>query len=149
MQAIFIRHAEATDNETVSRLVHALLNELAGGKGPTLELVIRTAEMVLEDEGVVALLAFSNEEPIGLLVLNECLAIYAGGKFGEISELCVKPDNRSQGVAALLLERAQAEAKTRGWKRLEVGAPDQPAWKRTLDFYLRNGFEEVARGFEN
>ncbi len=27
---------------------------------------------------------------------------------------------------------------------LEVGAPSVPKWQRTVDFYLRNGFEEVG-----
>jgi len=78
------------------------------------------------------------------MTLNECAAIYAGGKFGEISELYVRPDMRSQGVAQQLLDHAQQEARARGWKRIEVGAPSQPDWHRTLNFYLRNGFDEVG-----
>jgi GNAT superfamily N-acetyltransferase len=76
--------------------------------------------------------------------MNECAAIYAGGKFGEISELYVRPEYRSNGVAARLLEAAGKHAEECGWKRLEVGAPTQPAWERTLKFYLREGFEEVG-----
>jgi hypothetical protein len=32
----------------------------------------------------------------------------------------------------------------RGWGRLEVGAPRQPAWERSLNFYLGAGFAEVG-----
>jgi len=78
------------------------------------------------------------------MTLNECMAIYAGGAFGEISELHVEPDLRSQGVARLLGSHAGAEGQERGWRRIEVGAPAQPDWQRTLRFYLANGFEEVG-----
>lgn len=81
---------------------------------------------------------------MGLLMLNECAAIYAGGRFGEISELYVEPEFRSDGVAAKLIEDAVRLGQGRNWNRLEVGAPDQPVWKRTFDFYLRNGFAEVG-----
>lgn len=144
MPNISIRRAEASDVSTVSRFVHALLDELSGGKAPAIESVTQSAKTVLADKGVVAVLACANEDPVGVMVLNECTAIYAGGKFGEISELYVHPDMRSQGVASHLLEAALAEARLRGWRRLEVGAPGQPAWKRTLDFYLRNGFDEIG-----
>jgi len=78
------------------------------------------------------------------MTLNECAAIYAGGKFGEISELYVCPEMRSKGIARQFLDHAQIEAVDRGWKRIEVGAPGQPEWQRTLNFYLHNGFEEVG-----
>lgn len=144
MPNVSTHRAKAADAATVARFVHALLDELSGGKAPAAETVLRRAESVLSEAGVVAMIAYSDEEPVGVIVLNECAAIYAGGRFGEISELYVRPDMRSQGVAPCLIESAQAEGKRRGWMRLEVGAPNQPEWKRTLEFYLRNGFEEVG-----
>ena len=142
MTDIIVRHAEEKDTETVAQLVHALLEEL--GDVISLEEVSARAERILAHEAVVALIALDNDTPIGVAVLNECHAIYAGGAFGEISELYVRPDMRSKGVAVDLIEKAIAEGGKRNWKRLEVGAPDQPKWRRTLDFYLRNGFEEVG-----
>jgi GNAT superfamily N-acetyltransferase len=72
------------------------------------------------------------------------MAIYAGGRFGEITELYVSPAHRSKGIAPILITAATSIGRQKGWKRLEVGAPDQPAWSRTLSFYLREGFEEVG-----
>ncbi|UPJ47999.1 GNAT family N-acetyltransferase [Bradyrhizobium sp. 200] len=144
MPTISTRRAEVTDAATVARFVHALLDELSGGKAPGIETVRQSAETVLADVSVVAVIACADNEPVGVMVLNECTAIYAGGKFGEISELYVRPNIRSQGIAPHLIAVALAEGRARGWKRLEVGAPGQPRWKRTLDFYLRNGFEEVG-----
>ncbi|VCU58913.1 Acetyltransferase, GNAT family [Tritonibacter mobilis] len=86
----------------------------------------------------------SEGQPLGVVVLNECAAIYAGGEFGEITELYVRPEARSLGVAARLVEAAIVEATRHGWHRIEVGAPPQPEWARTMQFYLRNGFEEVG-----
>lgn len=142
--SLSIRRAESADVALVARFVHALIDELSGGEAPALAAVTESARMVIADPGVIAMIAHMDAEPAGVLVLNECTAIYAGGKFGEISELYIRPDLRSQGIAPDLVAVALAEGRARGWTRLEVGAPRQPAWKRTLDFYLRNGFEEVG-----
>ncbi|QRM32704.1 GNAT family N-acetyltransferase [Microvirga sp. VF16] len=144
MPSISTRRATAMDTETIAGFIHALLDELSGGKAPARDVIRQSAETVLADAGVVAVIASAGDEPVGIMVLNECTAIYAGGKFGEISELYVRPDLRSKGIALHLLEVALQDSRARGWKRLEVGAPGQPKWKRTLDFYLRNGFEEVG-----
>ncbi|MFN4155542.1 MAG: GNAT family N-acetyltransferase [Paracoccaceae bacterium] len=144
MPPVSICRAGPADAATVARFVHALLDELSGGSPPLLQEVMGRAETVLAGTGVVAAIAWVNEEPVGVMTLNECAAIYAGGTFGEISELYIRPDMRSKGIAGHLLDHAQAEALARGWHRIEVGAPRQPEWHRTLAFYLRNGFAEVG-----
>lgn len=144
MLAVSTRKAQAEDVETVADFVHALLEEISGGNAPNRQSVIMNARSIIAQDSVVAFIAFTGEAPVGALVLNECMAIYAGGRFGEITELYVHPDARSQGVAPHLLDVALAEGRERGWSRLEVGAPGQPKWKRTLDFYLDNGFEEIG-----
>lgn len=128
----------------ITEFVHDLLDELSNGDGPDLETVASSVHSVLQNDLVTPVAAYDGETPVGLIILNECAAIYAGGKFGEISELYVLPAYRSKGVAAYLIEAATLEGRARGWKRLEVGAPSQPAWMRTLQFYLRNGFDEVG-----
>lgn len=144
MPKISIRSAQNKDAAIVACFVHALLDELSGGKPPAIEDVTQATKAALAGTGVVAAIAYADDEPVGVMTLNECTAIYAGGKFGEISELYVRQDMRSQGIAQQLLDHAQQEALARGWKRIEVGAPGQPEWHRTLNFYLRNGFNEVG-----
>ena len=78
-----------------------------------------------------------------MAVLNPCASLYAG-HFGEITELYVKPECRSAGVGAGLIEAAIAAARARSWSRLEVGTPELPTWDRTAAFYKRNGFIEVG-----
>lgn len=142
--SVEIRKTTAADAGIVARYVHALLSELSPGTPFSQSSLEDTARSLLADGAVIALFAVSNGTPVGLITLNECAAIYAGGRFGEISELYVEPDYRSKGVAPALLAAAAAIGNERGWKRLEVGAPNQPAWARTLAFYLREGFLEVG-----
>lgn len=144
MTGISVRAARVEDAAIVADFVHALIDELSGGKAPAKQGVFDIAQALLAGADVRAAIAYAGDAPVGVITLNQCAAIYAGGKFGEISELYVRADMRSQGVAQLLLDHAQQEARARGWARLEVGAPSQPEWHRTLNFYLRNGFDEVG-----
>jgi GNAT superfamily N-acetyltransferase len=144
MTQISIRCSETGDNATVAQFIHALPNERSGGASPSIEDTTRITCAILSEASVFAALAYADDKPVGVMTLNECAAIYAGGKFGEISELYVRPNMTSQGVAQRLLQYARNEGRSRGWKRIEVGAPGQPDWIRTLDFYLRNDFEEVG-----
>ncbi len=49
MPPISTRRAHATDVETVASFIHALLDELSGGKAPTPDVVRQSAETVLAD----------------------------------------------------------------------------------------------------
>ena len=146
--SIVLRLAIREDAATVAHLIHALVGELDPGRADAALLahyMDAAAAHVGRDAGYWAFLAEAPENgAVGLITLNECTAIYAGGCFGEIPELYIAPAYRSQGLGALLLDRAIAFAKTRGWSRLEVGAPDQPRWQRTVDFYRKQGFTEVG-----
>ncbi|MDR7123428.1 GNAT family N-acetyltransferase [Pseudotabrizicola sp. 4114] len=144
MKSVTIHRAGQNETATVARFVHALLDELTAGAPPSLQDVTARAGSVLAGPGVIALIASVDAKPVGVMTLNECAAIYAGGRFGEISELYIRPDMRSQGIAKRLLDHAQAEGIARGWHRIEVGAPGQPEWHRTLAFYRCNGFTEVG-----
>ncbi len=144
-----IRDVTDRDALIVADLVAELLTELSGGsevEPGSLEEVART---LLKRDDVTGSLAIDPDGPdpdmpVGIILLNQCAAIYAGGIFGEITELYIRPDYRSRGVAARLLSAAEATGRARGWARLEVGAPSQPAWHRTLAFYQRQGFLETG-----
>ena len=112
--------------------------------------LVRTARKLLQPgSGVWAFIAgMESGEPVGLLTLNECAAIYAGGLFGEVSELYVHPAHRSVGVGSQLMAHAVTFARSRGWTVLEVGAPDVPRWRKTVDFYVREGFKEIGPRLE-
>lgn len=146
---IDIRVAEVHDLGTVLSLVDELLAEL-GDEGREFSGVDRerlradlervTAEPeageATPDEGplpgsgrpgwgrFVALLAEdSRGGPIGLLTLSTGFALYAGGEYGVIDEMYVRPGYRSQGVGRRLVEAAVAIARRRRWFRLDVTGP--------------------------
>ena len=143
IRPIAIRPVTEADLTQLCRLIAALLAELGGDDGPEPVSLEPAAAQVLQLGGC-GFLAELEGQPIGALMLSPCAAIYAGGAFGEISELYVTPAHRSSGVARALIAAACAEGRLRGWKRLEVGAPAQPAWARSLAFYRREGFAEIG-----
>ena len=143
---IVVQQAGPEDFERVGRLTYALLAELYPELGYERDGCVDSARTLLAGgDGVWSFLATTQDDrDVGVVVLNEHAAIYAGGRFGEISELYVVPDGRSKNVGALLTEAAAAFGRKREWPFIEVGAPSVPAWQRTVDFYLKRGFEEVG-----
>lgn len=139
-----LRTLTSEDAGLAGRFVAALIGELAPGYQPDLAAMTGTARALLATPDVTGLVAKLDGQDVGLIMLNECAAIYAGGRFGEITELYVQPECRSRGIARQLVAGAVDLARARGWARLEVGAPDQPAWVRTKAFYEREGFAEVG-----
>jgi GNAT superfamily N-acetyltransferase len=135
---IIVERARPDEYETVGLLVNRLLIELfpdddayrAPGKH------ISAAKYLLESGDNVWALVAKNTigEIVGILTLNECAAIYAGGNFGEISELYVDSSQRSSGVGAKLIDAARQFGIQKGWPEIEVGALPQPEWKRTSNY---------------
>lgn len=79
-------------------------------------------------------------KPVGVVTIVETFAIYAGGRYGVIDELYVEPAHRSQSVGRRLIEAAAEHGRSRRWARLEVTAPPEKKWERTVRFYERQGF---------
>ena len=77
MSDLVVRPAAPDEAKVVAGFVHALVDELSGGQGPSRAEMCQTADLVLNDKRVIALLAEQQGEVLGLLVLNECVAIYA------------------------------------------------------------------------
>jgi len=100
MSIVSTRRTNATDVETVDRF---MLDELSGGKAPPLDIIRQRAQTVLADAGVVAVVASADDESVDIMVLKECMMIHAGDKFGKISELYVRPDRSSNGIALICL----------------------------------------------
>jgi GNAT superfamily N-acetyltransferase len=144
MEAYEIRRATSADSEDVCRLALALFSELFPGSYAYDRLRPAVEQVLAKSKDVFVFIASHNGEPVGLIALNHCTAIYALGTFGEITELYVDPSVRSSGLGRKLIATAVEFAHSRGWTMLEVGAPSVPKWQRTVDFYLRNGFEEVG-----
>ena len=146
-----IKMASPDDSEIVGELVYSLLMEFFAEQNhlfPIEKMKKAAAELLLPESGFWSFLAIDGDEVVGMINLNECSAIYAGGKFGEITELYIKPEFRSKKIGEKLISRAKDFAKEKKWGILEVGAPDVPRCQRTVNFYLNNGFSEIGPRLE-
>ncbi len=125
----------------VLKLVDALLVEL-GEENEGSDVSAAAAALAQHDpfeHG--ALLALDGEGvEIGVATWGESFALYASGRYGVIHEMFVHPSVRSSAVGASLIAAVLELARDRGWKRVEVTAPESPRWRRTRAFYERNGF---------
>jgi GNAT superfamily N-acetyltransferase len=146
MQNIHVFEVLDRQFKDVSDLVKELLIELAPHTAEDLEQMKldEIAKTLLSSSKIFAFLAKHNDENIGVITLHECAAIYAGGIFGEISELYVKPEYRSLKVGERLLESAFEKGRALGWKRIEVGSPASNKSPRTIQFYEGKGFKNTG-----
>lgn len=105
------------------------------------------ARSLLADGRYVVLLALNVEDSgyLGFVAMFKGYALYTEGAFGVIPELYVRPEFRSQGIGATLLDHAVTYGASQGWSRLEVTTPPLPVFSRTLAFYEKQGFS-VAGG---
>ena len=91
--------AKPSDSEVVGGLVYDLLIEFFADQShlfPLEKMKKAAAELLTPGSGVWSFLALNGNQVIGMININECSAIYAWGKFGEITELYIKPDFRSR-----------------------------------------------------
>lgn len=139
-----VRRVDASDAAVVARLVDELLVELSGASSRYEQRLATAQRLLAAGDRVTGFLAVDDQHPLGVIMISESASIYAGGAFGVITELYVIPEKRSSGVAKLLIDATAALGRERSWSRVEVGAPHQPTWERSLKFYLRNGFVEVG-----
>ncbi|MFT5677005.1 MAG: GNAT superfamily N-acetyltransferase [Paraglaciecola sp.] len=143
MHNIEIVEASNDDFKDVVGLIKSLLVELEPSAKEEVENTALNdiAKDLLAKSKIWVFVAKKDDINIGLITLHECAAIYAGGVFGEVSELYVKPEFRSLKVGELLLSSAIEYGKLRGWKRLEVGSPSMSESPRTYKFYEKQGFQ--------
>lgn len=145
-----VRHAGVEDVDLVTSLLFELLAEASGRIDPdgtdSSTLKQATHQILKEHDGVWTFMAIdSKQRCVAVLTLNECAALYAGGNFGEISELYIRAGQRSSGAGYRLVSAAVQFGRMRGWSRLEVAPVTVPAWqRRSLDAYARLGFTELG-----
>ncbi|AFH62621.2 GCN5 family acetyltransferase [Paenibacillus mucilaginosus K02] len=144
-----MHQAGEADAEAVASLFEELIGEIIDRAGGTTAAAFELGESaklcgrLLASGSYRVWLAVTEEdgEPAGFLSVHDSASLYAGGAFGIIQELYVRPAYRSHGLGRQLIEVAAAYAAAVGWKRLEVCTPPLPAFDRSLEFYKREGFE--------
>lgn len=129
------------DIQEVKNLLTEFYAEIEHDLPPDTDLV-----KLIEDfnkKGIIRIAVYDNEI-IGLICLFESYAIYANGKFAVLNELYVKPQFRSQRLGEKLMQYAYELKEIKGWSRIEVSTPEESKWKRTLNFYLKEGFMQTG-----
>jgi GNAT superfamily N-acetyltransferase len=139
---------DPADFELLFGAIEPLFTELFGASAaPEPSTIARVREQL--EQRPAAFWAFlatdAAASPLALLTLAESFAVFAHGHYGIINELWVRADARSQGVGARMLEHCQAFGRERGWYRIDVSAPSNPAWDRSFDFYVKHGFVHTGR----
>jgi GNAT superfamily N-acetyltransferase len=148
MNVCTINKATIKDSELVAQMICKLLKDFNQRSGSNFEIDIskieNTCKELLPRENFAGFIAKDTitNNPIGLITIAQATAIYNGGDFGVITELYVESNVRSNGIGKILIETALSFARAKNWKRVEVGAPNKAEWPRTIEFYLKNGFEE-------
>lgn len=143
-----INKATIDDSGLVSELICELLKDFNKKSGSNFIIdsskIENTCKELLPRDSFAAFIAknIMTNEAIAIITIAQATAIYNGGDFGVITELYVDRNLRSIGIGKLLIENALEFARTKGWKKVEVGAPNKTEWPRTIEFYKKNGFEE-------
>ena len=108
-----IRHARAEDGRPVRRFIFDILNEYHVAADPDDDDRDAMEFGAPTDERVVQLVAEVDGEPIGSAILTP---------YGEdqikLSKLFLKPECRGLGLGREMLERTEAEARQRGYRRI-------------------------------
>jgi GNAT superfamily N-acetyltransferase len=95
--------------------------------------------------GLTALIAREDDgRPVGILTLSAGFAVYAGGAYGIIDEMYVRPAWRGMGVGRALLEQALDMARRLGWHRVDVTTPADDRGNGAGRFYRGCGFEPTG-----
>lgn len=147
---MIIELVDKSDFEVVGHYVHAMETELWPEEADKLDRseYIRSAEKLLAEDGFWAFQATMDDRVVGVITLTAKRCIYAGGEFGEMMEFYVLPEYRSKGVGVKLVDAVREFGQCKGWPFLEVGAPSQPKWVRTYEFYKRYGFKDIGPRLE-
>lgn len=148
MTTFTIKKATKDDSGLVSKLICELLKDLNERSGSNFIIdsskVENTCIELLSRDNFAGYIAENTltNEAIGVITIAQATAIYNGGDFGVITELYVNRNLRSVGIGKSLIKNALEFARAKGWKKIEVGAPNKTEWPRTIEFYKKNGFEE-------
>ena len=137
-----IRKAELADLELVYELIKKLLIELGEEASSLGYITTDTINKLMQNNTTTVLLAVDeNDNALGFATLTETQAIYAGGNYGVIDEMYVEPEYRNLQLGKALIDAIKEIGKEKGWNRIDVTAPTEKRWERTVQFYEREGFK--------
>jgi GNAT superfamily N-acetyltransferase len=138
---VFIDRMSNDELDPAIQLLKALYLEL-GEEKESVEYLDKNLIAKIIDTGIteIYLVKDIRQKVIGIMTLTEGQSIYAGGKYGLLDEMYVRPEFRSDNIGTEMVEKMKRIGLQKKWKRIDVTAPTEERWKRTVAFYERSGF---------
>ncbi|KAG1707571.1 Serine/threonine-protein kinase PrkC [Nymphon striatum] len=133
---------EAHSNALVDLLSRYALGKMGGGKALSEYTKSNLPNALLKRSDITVILAFNDEEPIGLINCIEGFSTFACKPLMNIHDVYVAPDYRGQGIATRLLQEVEKLARKQQCCKitLEVLEGNEPA-KLTYQKFGFDGYE--------
>jgi GNAT superfamily N-acetyltransferase len=142
------RQANYADPRDASGIVEILnsyaADPVGGGRPLGREVRERLIPTLRDHPTALVLLAFEDEEPVGVAVCFFGLSTFHARPLLNIHDLAVLPSHRGRGVGRALLSAAEEHARGKGCCKLTLEVRDDNAPARAL--YGRFGFEDFVVG---
>lgn len=139
-----IRKAKKEDGKFVADLLSTFGNEIFDLTGSVINTDIELIEKLFNESLNDDFRAFVHEqdnEIIGFITFSDMFSLYAQGHYIVVTELYVEEKHRCKNIGKKLLDRVVDLANQENKTRIELTTPPLPIFQRSLDFYLKNGFE--------
>ncbi len=133
---LLIRSADSTDVEVLYAMLCDLENEKLDKQRFT-----EVFQKNMENKYITYLLAELDGQPVGMASCHVQQLLHHAAPVGEIQEMYVNPEFRSQGVGQQLVEAIVVFARQRGSDQLEVTT--NQVRMDTHRFYEREGFQRT------
>ncbi|MPR35671.1 GNAT family N-acetyltransferase [Salmonirosea aquatica] len=133
MEEILIRPACPADVEVLYTMLCDLENEMLD-KEHFVKIFLKN----LENQNVSYFIAELDRQSVGMASCHVQLLLHHAAPVGEIQEMYVKPELRSQGIGQRLVEAVKTFSHQRGADQLEVTS--NQIRRDTHRFYEREGF---------
>jgi len=143
---LHVREADLDDERDASGII-ALLDSYAsapvgGGQPLAPDVRERLIPMLREHPTSLVLLAFVDDDPVGIAVCFFGLSSFRARPLLNIHDLAVLPQHHGKGVGQALLKAVEDRARSEGCCKLTLEVLDGNARARNL--YRRFGFEDVV-----
>jgi len=137
--------ADAGDARALVEVLDSYASDPRGGGVPlATDVRARLVPMLRSHSTTLALLAFLDNEPIGLSIGFWGISSFRAALLLNIHDLAVVPAWRGKGVGRALLAAAEKRARERGCCKLTLEVQDDNTPARIL--YERFGFEDAIYG---
>jgi ribosomal protein S18 acetylase RimI-like enzyme len=146
--SIHVREADFDDERDTRGFIEVLDSyasaPVGGGKPLSADVRDHVVPMLREHPTSLVLLAFVDDEPVGVAVCFYGLSTFRARPLVNIHDLAVLPQHQGKGVGPALLAAVEDHARRRGCCKITLEVQDDNARARRI--YRRVGFEDYDLG---